>query len=104
MLKAIKNFLGLSPAVDFKKLIAEGAIVVDVRSKGEYHSGHFSGSLNIPLDQFNNIEMQLKDKNQSIITCCASGIRSAAARKMLLRKNYRHVYNAGPWTKLQDKN
>ena len=51
MIQAIKNLLGMGPKVDLGELINQGAIIVDVRSKGEYAGGHIKGSLNIPLDQ-----------------------------------------------------
>lgn len=51
MLTAIKNLLGFGPKTDFSALVQEGAIILDVRSKGEYASGHIKGSINIPVDQ-----------------------------------------------------
>lgn len=49
MLEQIKSLLGLGPKVDYKELVKGGAIIVDVRTKGEFQSGSIKGSLNIPL-------------------------------------------------------
>ena len=40
----------MGPTIDFSELIKQGAIVLDVRSKGEYQGGHIKGSINIPVD------------------------------------------------------
>ena len=103
MIGAIKKMLGIKPATDYAQLIKQGAIIIDVRSKGEYAGGHISGSLNIPLDQLNNSLNKLKDKNGTIITCCASGMRSSSAKTLLISKGYTAVYNGGGWSSLQKK-
>ena len=46
---------------------------------------------------------QLKDKNQPIITCCASGVRSGRARKILIDAGYMNVVNGGGWKRLDSK-
>lgn len=50
MMNTLKNLFGMGPTVDFPELIKQGAIVLDVRSKGEYQGGHIKGSINIPVD------------------------------------------------------
>ncbi|MGB0202390.1 MAG: rhodanese-like domain-containing protein, partial [Candidatus Poseidoniaceae archaeon] len=59
-----------------QELLKNGAIVVDVRTSGEYRSGHVKGSKNIPLQSLSGKVKKLKKKNKVIITCCASGMRS----------------------------
>jgi len=54
MINAIKNLFGFGTKVDYSDLVKQGAIILDVRSKGEYQSGHIKGSINIPLDTLNN--------------------------------------------------
>jgi rhodanese-related sulfurtransferase len=46
---------------------------------------------------------KLKDKNQPIITCCASGMRSASAKSILQSNGFTQVYNGGGWSSLQNK-
>jgi rhodanese-related sulfurtransferase len=83
--------------------LQEGAIILDVRSKGEFEGGHIKGALNIPVDQLRNNFSKLKDKNKSIITCCASGMRSASAKSILISGGYKSVFNGGGWNSLQNK-
>ena len=66
------------PGVDYAQLVKNGAIILDVRTPGEYAGGHIKGSKNIPLQ---SLQQQLKNlpKDKAIITCCASGGRSGQA-------------------------
>lgn len=98
MLGFIKKLLG-SNTVDFKQLLKDGAQIVDVRTETEFVSGHILGSINLPLQDLTQQLGQL-DKNKPIITCCASGVRSASAVK-LLKNNGFIAYNGGGWQKLQ---
>jgi phage shock protein E len=101
MFQTIKNMLGMGPSVDLKQLVREGAIIVDVRTKGEYSGGHIKGSVNIPLQVLGDSLGKLK-KEKTIITCCASGMRSGSAKSLLKSKGYT-VHNGGGWTSLQNK-
>ncbi len=98
-----KNLFGLGPKTDFAELVKNGAIIIDVRSKSEFNSGHTKGAINIPVENLANNLNQLKEKDKAIITCCASGMRSAAAKNILLAKGYTQVYNGGGWYSLQQK-
>tara|TARA_X000000368_G_scaffold253907_1_gene200681 strand:- start:155 stop:505 length:351 start_codon:yes stop_codon:yes gene_type:complete len=88
---------------DYKTMISNGGIIIDVRSEGEFYSGHIENSLNIPLGELSSKMDQFKDKNQPIITCCASGMRSAGAAKILSAKGYTNVVNGGGWSSLKRK-
>jgi rhodanese-related sulfurtransferase len=103
MFNTIKNLFGMGARVDIAQLVKNGAIILDVRSKGEFASGHIKGSLNIPVDQLANNLHKFKDKNKPVITCCASGIRSASAKTILKSNGYEEVYNGGGWNSLQRK-
>jgi rhodanese-related sulfurtransferase len=103
MINALKNLLGFGPKVDYCELVKQGAIILDVRSKGEYAGGHIKGSMNISVDQLQNNLGKLKDKNQPIITCCASGMRSASAKSILKSNGFKEVYNGGGWSSLKNK-
>jgi rhodanese-related sulfurtransferase len=102
MFDSIKQLLGLSPKVDFKDLLTQGAQIIDVRSPGEYKSGHIKGSVNIPLQNI-NAQLSRISKDKPVITCCASGIRSASAKSILTANGYSAVYNGGGWMSLQSK-
>jgi len=103
MINSIKELLGLGPKTDYAQMIKNGAVILDVRSKGEFESGHIKGSVNIPVDQLRNNLNKLKDKNKAIITCCASGMRSASAKGILKSEGYLEVHNGGGWSSLQSK-
>ncbi len=102
MLNAIKNLFGLGAKTDFKALLQSGAQIVDVRTKGEYQSGHIKGSINIPLDSLSNNVAKIK-KDKPVITCCASGMRSSSAKAYLKGKGFVDVHNGGGWMSLQNK-
>lgn len=92
----------MGPQTDYNALLKSGAIILDVRTKGEYQSGHIKGSINIPLQTLEaNIGKLKKDK--PVITCCASGMRSASAKGILQSKGFKEVYNGGGWASLQSK-
>ena len=103
MINTLKKIFGFGPKEDFADLVKQGAVVLDVRSEGEYSSGHIKGSLNIPVNTLNNNLNKLNDKNKTIITCCASGMRSASAKSILKSYGYSQVYNGGSWSSLQKK-
>ncbi|MFM2290715.1 MAG: hypothetical protein RIS29_528 [Bacteroidota bacterium] len=103
MIEIIRKLFGMKPAVNFAELVEQGAIILDVRTKGEFSGGHIKGALNIPLDQLNANLGKLKSKNTVIITCCASGMRSASAKGILSSKGYAQVYNGGSWMSLNRK-
>lgn len=98
MIQLIKNILGIGSKVDLGELINNGAMIVDVRTKGEYAGGHVKGSVNIPLDQLRSNLKKFKSKEQPIITCCASGMRSASAKGILKSAGYTNVHNGGSWS------
>lgn len=99
----LKKILGLGPKTDYSELIKQGAIILDVRSKGEFAGEHVKNAINIPVDQLDNNLSKLKDKNKCIICCCASGMRSGSAKRILEAKGYNVVFNAGSWYSLQNK-
>jgi rhodanese-related sulfurtransferase len=82
--------------------MAEGAVIVDVRTPSEYKSGHIPGALNIPLDSIKSKSGDLKSKNKVVITCCRSGARSGMAKSILTSSGIETV-NGGPWNSLIQK-
>jgi phage shock protein E len=101
MLDRLKKILGVRPSEDLAALVKAGAQIIDVRSRGEFISGHVKGSVNIPLQ---NLEDQLNKiaKEKPVIVCCASGVRSGSAKAVLRAKGYT-VYNGGGWVSLEKK-
>lgn|SRR5690554_7586482 len=89
------------PKVDYKDLVSKGAIIIDVRTQGEFSSGHIKSSTNIPLQSLQSRLSKIK-KDKPVILCCASGARSGAAKRMLAAKGY-ECYNGGSWMSLNSK-
>jgi rhodanese-related sulfurtransferase len=101
MIQQLKNLLGIGPKVDLGELIKKGAYLIDVRTSEEYAAGHVKGSMNIPLNHLGGLSKQLKNKDHPIITCCASGIRSASAKQFLKKNGFSNVHNGGSWLNLR---
>ena len=103
MFDAIKSLFGFGPKADYAQLVKQGAIILDVRSKGEFSGGHIKNSVNIPVDQLAGNLGKLKDKDRVIICCCASGMRSGSAKRILQSHGYKTVFNGGSWMSLQNR-
>ena len=102
MLQFLKKLFGGGASVDYKTLVDQGAVILDVRTPGEYKSGHIKGSKNVPLQSLQSELGKLK-KDKPIITCCASGMRSASAKGILKSNGFSEVHNGGGWASLQSK-
>lgn len=89
-------------SIDFNAL-AKGGVILDVRSPGEFKQGNIKGSVNAPLNELNKHLSKLKNKDQAIITCCASGMRSASAKAQLKSQGFTNVHNGGGWMSLKNK-
>jgi rhodanese-related sulfurtransferase len=57
--------------------------VVDVRTPGEYASGHLPGALNVPLDRLERALPALRAAGGEVLIVCRSGARSARACALL---------------------
>ncbi|MFZ5949478.1 MAG: rhodanese-like domain-containing protein [Candidatus Rifleibacteriota bacterium] len=79
-----------------KELIQQGAVLVDVRTPGEFAGGSIENAINLPLDDVANLASKhLPDRNQPILVFCLSGSRSAMAKTILSRAGYTNVHNLG---------
>lgn len=101
MLSFLKRIFGGTP-VNYKELVSNGAIIVDVRSASEFKSGNLPGSKNFPLDNIRKKVSDLKKMNKPVITVCRSGARSGMAKGILQSAGI-EVYNGGAWTSLKSK-
>jgi rhodanese-related sulfurtransferase len=102
MINLIKRLFGIQPPPDFRQLMKDGATIIDVRTKGEYQAGHINGSVNIPLDTIAKNISKI-NRGKAVITCCASGMRSASAKSILKANGFSEVYNGGGWMSLKNK-
>lgn len=74
--------------------LAEGASLVDVRSRQEFASGHHPGAVNIPLDSLGGRLKSLGDRSRPVVVYCASGSRAGAAVVELKTAGFQRVLNA----------
>lgn len=80
-------------------ILAGRPLIIDVRTPEEFHQGHVTGSVNIPLEKLRD-EMKNLDKRQPIVTCCRSGIRSASAAALLTSNGFM-ASNGGTWQSVE---
>lgn len=88
--------------VDYAALVKNGAQILDVRSKEEFSNGHIKGSINIPVQEL-QANLKKLNKEKPVIACCASGMRSASAKNILVQNGFREVHNGGGWSSLERK-
>jgi phage shock protein E len=79
-----------------RKLVGEGAVLVDVRTEAEFFSGHLPGAKNIPVHQLGARSAELGPTSQAVVVYCASGARSAGAAMVLRAAGFKQVVNLGP--------
>lgn len=78
-----------------RDLVEGGALLVDVRSEGEYRDGGIQGSINIPIQELSGRADELGDQDREIVVYCQSGSRSAMAKRLLESKGFTKVYDLG---------
>jgi len=76
------------------RLVAAGALLLDVRSPDEFSDGHIEGAVNIPVDQV-GARLSSLPRDKPIVVYCAMGSRSAAAATRLAAAGF-NVKNLGP--------
>lgn len=85
-------------AKDALAYLKQGALVIDVRSPGEFASGHLARAINIPLDQLEAaLPQRVPDKAQVLLLHCASGTRSGLAKSKLRGMGYANAFNLGSY-------
>ena len=89
-----------------KRLIAGGAVVVDVRTAGEFQSGHLDKAVNVPVDEvgsrIGDIDKLVGgDRGKPVVLYCSKGSRSAKAKQALEAAGYTQVVNGGGLDDLQ---
>jgi thioredoxin len=82
-------------ALKFKELIGkEDAILLDVRTPGEYSRGHIAGSTSIDIsDPAFVSRINLLQKDKTILIYCLSGSRSEAAANYMIKNGFKKIYN-----------
>lgn len=79
-----------------RQLVQEGATLLDVRTPGEFSSGHVEGALNISVQSLDQRVGELGDKEKPVVVYCRSGQRSRSAMGFLISQGFTRVYDLGP--------
>ena len=81
-----------------KMLVAEGAVLVDVRAPDFYAREHIRGAINVPVAQVEQRAAEvIKSLDTPVIVYCRTGKGSAQAAATLKRLGYTHVYDLGSY-------
>lgn len=91
------SLFGGGNKVNVAEIIEKGAVIVDVRTPGEFAGGHVKGAVNIPLDKIQSNINKIKNYKKPVVVCCASGMRSSNAKRVLIKNGIEEVYDAGSW-------
>ena len=73
----------------------DDAVLLDVRTPGEYREGHIPGSKNVPLQSIDKVGDIIENKGTPIFVHCLSGARSRQATAVLQQMGYSNVKNIG---------
>ena len=86
-------------ASELLSLIGQGAVIIDVRERHEYESGHLSGAIHIGKGVIErDIEKFDFSPSTKLVLYCGGGFRSAIAAKSLKEMGYEDVISLwGGW-------
>ena len=74
-----------------------GVVVLDVREKSEYDSGHIKGAVLLPLGTItaDTAVKAIESKDTAVLVYCRSGNRSKKASAILAKLGYKNIYEIG---------
>lgn len=102
MKRLVKLLLGIKTnSEELIELLENGAIVVDVRTPGEFKRDHAKVSINISEQKIPLETERLKKENKPIIICCRNGARSHYVQKHLEKAGI-DCMNAGSWKNIKE--
>lgn len=76
-------------------LAAENVLLLDVRTPGEFASGHIPNATLVPVQEIEKALAVIGDKDRPVVAYCASGGRSSAATRFLREQGFTRVVNGG---------
>ena len=76
--------------------LRQDAVILDVRTEGEFRGGHLARAINLPLDRFEaGLSQIVPDKGRPLLIHCQSGVRSKMATAIATRLGYTKAGNLG---------
>ncbi|MFD1315279.1 rhodanese-like domain-containing protein [Namhaeicola litoreus] len=80
--------------VDDFRLATENEVIIDVRTPGEYESGHIQNAININVNDSDfKARIEKLNKNEKVYVYCKIGSRSNKAAKILAESGFSQVYD-----------
>lgn len=95
MIRKTKQFAGIEAAVE------QGAVLLDVRTKAEFMSGHAPLATNLDVQDIAKGSLPNVDKNTTVYVYCRSGNRSAQAKRLLENAGFTKVQDLGGLSDVQ---
>jgi phage shock protein E len=93
---------GLISIKEAQSYLKNGAMVIDVRTAGEFVAGHLPIAVNLPLSEIEtHLSRRIKDKSQVLLLHCQSGARSGQARKKLIALGCPNAFNMGSFARAE---
>jgi rhodanese-related sulfurtransferase len=89
----VQAFAALS-ATQAVRLMNQGALVIDLRSRELYDAGHIVDARNVPVGEIESQADALKKwRDKNVITYCDSGADGAGAARTLMKLGFSKVFN-----------
>ncbi len=76
-----------------RQLVAEGAVLLDVRTPQEFQEGHPEPARNIPVQELPRRLAEVGPPGTPVVVYCAAGGRSAQAAHHLRANGYPDVFD-----------
>jgi phage shock protein E len=76
-----------------RQWVAEGAVLLDVRTPDEFRQGHPEAARNIPVQELSRRLSEVGPPGTKVVVYCASGGRSAVAASTLRGGGYPEVFD-----------
>jgi phage shock protein E len=80
-----------------RRLVAEGARLVDVRDAETFAQAHIEGAINVPVAEIAKRAAEIGPADAGIVLYCQTGVRSAKAAGILTGLGYQRVYDLGSY-------
>ncbi len=91
---------GRIPLADAREHLKNGALLIDVRTAGEFVSGHLPRAINLPVNEIDAVlPERVRDKSQVLLVHCHTGLRSAIAKRRMKALGYVNVFNLGTYAR-----
>ncbi|MBQ0756117.1 MAG: thiosulfate sulfurtransferase GlpE [Amphritea sp.] len=75
-----------------EQLIAEGAVVADIRDPQSYQQSHINNAIHLSNDSLHEF-IQSADMDVPLIICCYHGFSSQSAAGLLIQQGFDQVYS-----------